>query len=378
LTFAIVVYSVACCIAQYFGSISALCFGISGENTSAPILAMRKKLDTREAIRQTAIGSFVASIITVCGMYLSVDFIMQQTAYLTTYLTIGLICVGLIMSVIYAQNAWYMSFGMIVFGLLLGRIGYDSVRQESFLTFDSIWLYAGLPVLPVIMGLLAIPALVSFRGFVYSSTNIERQTQSSVATIVRSTFVGAIMGLIPYLGSTISSMMAVAAERKFKPNDVMAHAVASESANNAAALTVLIPLIAFGIAIVPSEWILLEILTLSNIVVDFKSVFGSLVVALVFANIIAYFISRKISNHFIQFMVKYGWYMSILLLIGSLVGVYVFGEITGQGLFYLTLLALFSIVGVIFRNYDVLPIVFGFLVSSHLESTIRKFIILYL
>jgi hypothetical protein len=53
------------------------------------------------------------------------------------------------------------------------------------------------------------------------------------------------------------------------------------------------------------------------------------------------------------------------------------GSRVDQGLYYFIILALSAVMGFLLRNFDLLPVVYCFLLQSNLESTIIRFINLY-
>ena len=68
----------------------------------------------------------------------------------------------------------------------------------------------------------------------FEKISLIKLSLDNMITIVRSSLIGFISGLIPYVGNGISSNLAFNIEKKINPNNFIAQATASESANNSA------------------------------------------------------------------------------------------------------------------------------------------------
>jgi TctA family transporter len=150
-------------------------------------------------------------------------------------------------------------------GLAVGMIGVDPQSGSLRWTFGQLYLWDGIPLVPVTLGIFAIPEIVDL---VIKGTRIadvqEQKLKGAFAgikdafqhwfLIIRSSAIGVWVGAIPGLGTSVVDWFAYGhavqtekgASQSFGKGDVRG-VIAPESANNAKEGGSLIPTIAFGI-----------------------------------------------------------------------------------------------------------------------------------
>lgn len=188
--------------------------------------------------------------------------------------------------------------------------------MEGFMVFGIVDLYSGLPIVSVILGLFVIPNIllnlemnqqkvsytpISFSGYV---KNI-KEMFSYKWIIFRSSVLGYISGFIPgityIIGVTASYSWTKHEKRKrneYQKGDLHS-LVASECANNAGSLSVILPLLLVGIPITGSQSMLYSIAMQNGIDLSidfFQSLYPTMIVAYSVASIICVFISGKYVN----------------------------------------------------------------------------------
>ena len=150
-------------------------------------------------------------------------------------------------------------------GLVLAMVGID--HQEGILrwTFGSLYLWEGLSVVVVGLGLFALPELADMLIQGSSITNVPKQAMKGVRVgmrdvmhhwwlMVRCSFLGTWIGIIPGLGAAVVDWIAYGhamqtckgAVDSFGKGDVRG-VIAPESANNAKQGGALVPTLAFGV-----------------------------------------------------------------------------------------------------------------------------------
>jgi len=176
LVFCIMFYCVASSTSQYFGSITTLALKIPGETTSLPLLELMKDQRIQNRIGDvyflTSFGSFSASLISAVLILISFEYLSSITTYLKTYAIFACSLIGFILCILFSENKIFVSLLLFIFGWIVGKIGYDISTNENFLTFDNVYLYGGIPTLPIIMGIYAIPGLFKMFSYVRS---VEKQ-----------------------------------------------------------------------------------------------------------------------------------------------------------------------------------------------------------
>jgi TctA family transporter len=173
----------------------------------------------------------------------------------------------------------------VALGLLIAMIGEDSQDGVLRWTFDTIYLWDGIPVVPIALGLFAIPELADL--LIRRATVVTAKFQSVESTqreglaevlrhkwlVLRCSSIGALLGAVPGIGAAIIDWIAYGhaaktergASETFGKGDVRG-VIASESSNNAKEGGALVPTIAFGVPGSASMALLLGAFTVHGIV----------------------------------------------------------------------------------------------------------------
>jgi putative tricarboxylic transport membrane protein len=395
LIFCIIFYCVASSISQYFGSVTTLTFGIPGENTSLPLFSIKDKILESNRLNEVyylcAFGSLIASLLSLVILYFSIDFFLSNIFYLKSYFSLFFAVVGLFLCVLYSDNKIVTSIILLLVGWFFGKVGYNDISNSSFMTFNNPYLYSGIPALPAIMGIYALPSLYfmtkklkNMKGTSNSflvNFNLVKTSSKNLVTILRSSIIGFISGLIPYIGNGISSNLAFNIEKKLRPDNFVAQAAAAESANNSANISVLVPLLFLGVAIVPSEFVLLEIITSSNNFINWKTIYDNfpiLLLLLLSTNTIAFYLSWTCLKKFNKFITNLSSYIPILIFGLVISSIFYLGFELSQGTFYLIVLFLFFSLGLLLNKLDLLPFTYAFLLQNNVEQLFYRFYQIYI
>lgn len=171
-----------------------------------------------------------------------------------------------------------------VFGLLLSTVGYAETLAIPRYTFGTVYLMNGLPLIPVVLGLFALPELIELAT---KNVNIARISQKDARDVsvwtgvrdvwthkwlaLRSAILGTYVGILPGLGASIVDWLAYGHavqsakdKSQFGRGDIRG-VIAPEAANNATKGGALIPTVAFGIPGSLSSAILLGALLIQGL-----------------------------------------------------------------------------------------------------------------
>ncbi|MET0429527.1 MAG: tripartite tricarboxylate transporter permease, partial [Microvirga sp.] len=163
-----------------------------------------------------------------------------------------------------------------IVGILLALIGNDQQGASLRWTFGTFYLYDGLPLVPVVLGLYALPELCDL---LISRTAISGSMAETARTgmlqgaadcfrhwwlILRCSWLGAAFGAFPGIGGSVIDWLAYGhalktekgAKDTFGKGDIRG-VIASESANNAKEGGALVPTVAFGVPATASMALLL-------------------------------------------------------------------------------------------------------------------------
>lgn len=389
LLFCVTFYCVLSATSQYFGSITALCFGVPGETTSLPLLSIRSRLENENKINDSlyisAIGSLIASIFSIFLIINLIPLFSHWFFYLKSYVSLVFGLIGFVLCILYSNNKILVSFLFATAGWFLGKIGYNPITQQSFMTFDIHYLYSGLPILPIIIGLYAVPNLLQS---IFQILNIPNTFYDfnlrfnknnllfvNIMPIMRGSIIGFFSGLIPFIGGGVSSLLAYTIEKKINDKEYVKHVAAAESANNSANLSVLVPLLSLGVAIVTSEYVLLEILNNNSVSISWKFIEqqGYLIfVSIIFSNFIAFIFALRFTNLISKLILKLKYILPMFFIFSIFLSIFYYGLENYQEYWYTILCIISSVLGFLLRRFDLLPFTFAFLLQNQIDVIIYR------
>jgi len=373
----LIMYASMAAISQYIGSIPAIVYGIPGESSSYPAVAESRNLTTvqqvSQAISGSAFGSVVGSLTVVGLCYAFVEYTDLIKHFYNTKILVGLLLLVTLVMIVTVNNRWWVNFMLILSGIGLGMIGYNSYLNINFATFGNMHLYAGLPMPVVLICLFAIPQMMhhwntEITRSINKTYEIGRLYILNPIALLGSTIIGFFGGLIPGLTTVFSSTAAYNASVLFT-KDPVKRIVVSETANNAGAFSMLLPLLIFGVPLIGSEAILLFLMEQKGFnLVQFKfsEVLPELALGLVLVNLVGFMMAwplSKIVPSFYRFNIKI--IISLLIIALFFVTLYT-GYMNYSTAYYLVCFAILAPMGVLLRNVDTLPLVFAFIIHNKL------------
>ena len=152
-----------------------------------------------------------------------------------------------------------------ILGLLVACIGIDAQSGVARFTFDIMYTLDGIGFIGVAVGLFALSEILENieapMETMISKTKLRIRSlfpnlqdwKNSWKTVIRGSFIGFFIGILPGAGATIASFMSYAAAKKFSKHPekfgtgVIEGVAAPESANNAAAGGAMVSLLTLGI-----------------------------------------------------------------------------------------------------------------------------------
>ena len=382
----LVFYATMSTICQYIGSIPATIYGIPGESSSYPTVIESAKLTSikqvGDAISGSAFGSFFGSILVLAACYLLSDYAGLISYFYSTKILVSLLLAVSIIICFNSGNNILTSFLLILTGLFLGAIGFNTYYSVPILTFDNMYLFGGLPTEVVLITLFAIPQILQNYNI---NTIIDKSNLSySISKVYLIsplytcfyTIIGFIGGLVPGL-TTIFSSIAAYTISSWITKDPVKRIVASETANNAGAFSLLLPLLLFGIPILSSEALLLSLIEQKGFILsffNFSTLITDLSYNLVFANLIGLLLAWPLSKqvrHFYKIDLNTIFTIIIILLVAV---VLYSGYINYSLVYYTTVFILLAPVGYLLRNLNTLPLIFAFIIHDKLFDGVFRLI----
>jgi putative tricarboxylic transport membrane protein len=259
--------------AMYGGSIPAILMHTPGTPGAAATvidgypLAQKGQADTAIVVSASAsaTGSFVGSLfICFTGPILSFYAARISPAEIFLVALLGIIVLGNL-----AGKDPIKGFLGGILGLLMGTIGADFVVGHDRFTFGVVELYEGLPLVPVLVGLLALSEcltmvqqeagkLVAVSEVKLSLKKVLRDSWDTIFGKYRketlfATLIGGVIGFIPGEGAAVANFVSYdqAKRRSRHPErfgtGIPEGVIACEAANNAVVPLALLPALALGI-----------------------------------------------------------------------------------------------------------------------------------
>ena len=271
--------------AMYGGSTTAILMNVPGE-ISAVVTAldgyeMTKKGRPGPALAIAAIVSFMAGIV---GSFL-IALLGPAVARLALkfgpaeYLGLGLFSLTAIASL--SGRSLVRGLIVAVVGMILVSVGYDDSANFGRLTFGNETLLEGFAIVPVMIGLFGVGEMLrvfeektgQFEKYKLGKLMPNRQEfRDGLAAGARATAIGFPLGLLPGMLPSVTSFLAYSFEKqrskdpgKFGKGAIEGVASA-EAANNAAAMSNLLPLLTLGIPTGPTMALILAALTVYGLV----------------------------------------------------------------------------------------------------------------
>lgn len=251
-------------------TIPAVLFGVPGtagsQATVLDGLPMSKKGEAGRALSAAYTASLMGGLFGALLLAISLPILRPIILYIGSPELLALAVFGISMVAVLSGNAPLRGLAGGAFGVMLAMIGSDPQTGTLRWTLDSLYLWEGLPLVPMVLGVFALPELcdlfVKRTAIAHGSRHgvtegMWRGAQDAFKNwwlVLRCGWLGAGFGAIPGLGSSVIDWLAYGhairtvkgAQQTFGTGDVRG-VIAPESANNAKEGGALVPTIAFGV-----------------------------------------------------------------------------------------------------------------------------------
>ncbi len=281
-------------VATTGGALTSILINVPGENANAATCLDGFPL-SKQGKAGRAIGAAIFSS-TVGGIFGAIVMLVIIPVAYPLVLAFGhaemffVMLAGLaFIAVLASKNALR---GMIsgLFGILLSFIGYTGMTAIPRFTFGSMYLQDNLPMIPLLMGLLAIPSTIEMAitgqaiAANLSDSEIKvahdwRQVWAGIKDtfhwwklVVVSSVIGAIVGIIPGIGGSVAQFVAYGQAKQMSKHPekfgtgVIEGVIAPQSSVNAEKGGAFIPTVTFGIPGSPAMVMFLAIFIIVGLV----------------------------------------------------------------------------------------------------------------
>ncbi len=251
-------------------TIPAVLFGVPGTSSSqATVLdgqPMTKKGEASRALSAGFTASLIGGLFGALVLAISIPIVRPFVLAIGTPELLALTVFGIAMVASLSGRAPLRGVVAACFGILVGMIGTDTSTGQLRWTGDILYLWDGVPLLPILLGIFALPELCDLA---IQRSSLTKEKKFSVGEgmfqgvrdvfqnwflVLRCSVLGTILGAIPGITGSVIDWIAYGhalrtekgAKETFSTGDVRG-VIAPESANNSKEGGSLVPTIAFGV-----------------------------------------------------------------------------------------------------------------------------------
>jgi putative tricarboxylic transport membrane protein len=389
--------------AQYGGSTTAILVNLPGESSSVVTVIdgyqMARQGRAGPALAAAGLGSFFAGCV---GTLILASFAVPLTEVAFKFGPaeyFSLMILGLIGAVVLASGSLIKAIAMIILGLLLGLVGTDVNSGVARYSFDIPELTDGIGFITIAMGVFGYGEIISnlsksaehrevFTGRVTGLFPTKEDFKNMIPAVLRGTFLGSALGILPGGGALLASFAAYTIEKKTKlqPGEVpfgkgnIRGVAAPEAANNAGAQTSFIPLLTLGIPPNAVMALMVGAMTIHNIqpgpqvMTSNPQLFWGLIVSMWMGNLMLVVLNLPLIGMWIKLLtVPYRWLFPAIVLFCA-IGVYS----TNNNTFDVWMVGIFGFIGYLFIKLgaEPAPLLLGFILGPMMEENLRRALLL--
>ncbi len=250
------------------GDVTSVLFAVPGEATAAATILdghpLAKQGQAGRALGAVLFSSLVGSVFGAVVLLLSIPIVRPLVLLFASPELFMLTILSL--SFLGALGGTSVLKGLVMggLGLLLSMIGMESQSGQARYTFGLMYLWDGLSIVPVVVGLFGIPEIIDLAvtrssiadmglGKIAGVMEGIKDTFRHLALTLRCSAIGAFFGILPGIGSGVGQWVVYAHARQSSPEKERFGKGAIEgvlgpgAANNSSMAAALIPTVGFGI-----------------------------------------------------------------------------------------------------------------------------------
>ncbi|WP_319529576.1 tripartite tricarboxylate transporter permease [uncultured Cohaesibacter sp.] len=387
--------------AMFGGAVTAILLGIPGDAPAVMTVLdghpLAKKGEAGRALGVAIYSSFFGGLVGLIGLTLLAQIIARYALMFGPAEMTALMALSLSLVSILGTKDKIRSFTALALGLWLGTIGLDQIRGGPRFTFGEMELFSGLDFAVVAVGMFGLGQMLQALGSAPTSRSqaasysyrsmMPRLSDLWVCRKVMAmgSILGFIIGVLPGVGATASTMMSYAAAKKISKNSEMfGHGAiegvaAPETANNSASYGAMVTLFTLGIPASATTAVLFAGLLMAGLQPGPRlfqeqsefvwSLFGTFYVG----NFVLVFITL-----FLTPVLAAAIFVSRGLLFSAVIGIVVYGMYSIEYSMWAVVVMLASgILGYLMNllKYPAVPLILGLVLGPLFELGIRRTLI---
>lgn len=384
------------------GAISAVLLKIPG--TAAAITTtfdgypMAQKGEAMRALSLATIASFIGGMISAVILFFLTGSLSKLALGFGPweYFGAGLLSLSLVSTLI--KGDIINGFIATCIGLLLSMIGSSPIDGTTRFNFGLYQLSGGINIVVVIIGIFALSEILisvskplttaqqkntdfSIKAFLKTFVEIPKY----LGTIIVSSLIGTIMGILPGLGGNAASMVAYSQAKTLSKNGEQfgegapEGIVAPEAANNAVSGGALIPAIALGVpgsspvALIMSAFLIHGITIGPLVMKERPDIIHTIFIALIISNIFMLLIQGILLKFFARTISIPKHILFPTIAVFCVIGTYLVNSTS----FNIYIMLICAVIGIILSHngFPVPPLIMGYVLGGIVETYYRKSII---
>ena len=386
--------------AMYGGSTTSILVNIPGESASVITCLdgyqMARQGRAGAALGISAFGSFIAGTIATVLIMFAAPPLARIALVFGPPEYFSLMILGLAMLIYLATASMLKALIMACLGVVVGTIGTDPIHGVERFTFGSYTLMDGVGLVPVLMGLFGISEVLLT---VEQSTQVDvyktrigkllptlQDWGKSIKPILRGTFIGFFIGILPGGTAVVSSFSAYIVEKKLSKypekfgTGMIEGVAAPEAANNSASQGSFIPLLTLGIPSNVVMAVLLGALLIQGVtpgpllIKKYPEIFWGVIGSMYMGNFMLLLLNLPLIGIWVKLLkVPYAILFPMILFF-CLLGVYT----VNNSYIEIIIMIIFGGIGYLMKKfgYEGAPLVLAFVLSPMLENAFRQSLIM--
>ena len=386
--------------AMYGGSTTSILVNIPGEAASVVTCLdgyqMARQGRAGPALGIAAFGSFIAGSLSIIGLMFLAGPLSSVALKFGPPEYFALMCLGLFLVIYMAQKSFEKALMAGLAGLLLSWLGMDSTTGVSRFTFGINELNDGIGVVPMVMGLFGVAeVLVNAEEELRQEVLKEKvrnllpsldDWKKSVLPILRGSFLGFFLGILPGGGAIVSSFTSYTLEKRISKHPErfgtgeIAGVAGPEAANNAAVGGAFIPLLSLGIppnaviAVLFSALLIHGVRPGPLLITEHADIFWGIMASMYAGNFFLLLLNLPAIGLWVKVLQIPYRILAPLILLFCIIGAYSINSSTLD----LKLMLGFGLLGYVMRklDYEPAPLCLAFVLGPLMEPSLQQSLII--
>jgi len=378
--------------AKYGGSTTSILLNIPGEVDSVVTCLdgyqMARQGRAGPALGISAFGSFIAGTFATLGLMLVGPALAKFALRFGPPEIFALMVLALTLITFMSSGSQAKGLAMATLGLFLGSVGLDIFSNVDRFVFGYNFLFEGLGIVPVIVGLFGVGEVISnlevrLKTEIYQKRVSHllpslKDWKDSAWPIVRGTLIGFFVGIIPGGGGIASTFASYTIEKRISKHPekfgtgVIEGVAGPEAANNACSGANFIPLMTLGVptngimAIIFASLLINGLQPGPMLIQEQPALFWGVIMSMYLGNVMLIVLNLPLIGIWVRFLTIPYAVLAPLILFFCLLGAYTLKNSVPD----LIIMLIFGIFGFLMRKfrYEGAPLIMGFVISELVEG----------